>query len=106
VDAAIRNLGLEIRELGTSSILTAQGYRFYICGIDDRKLLPPLAAAYAVMFYLGSVTRYKPDVFDKILAGGLSWVVEEFIATYPLQFIYSLASELAEVDVVRPFAVS
>ncbi len=32
------------------------------------------------------------------------WVVEEFLATEPTQFIYTLASWLAGVEVVRPFA--
>jgi hypothetical protein len=43
-------------------------------------------------------------VFDKILSGGYAWVVGELLATYPLQFVYGLASELAGVDVVRPYA--
>jgi len=89
---------------GMSSILTANGYRMYFCSISRSNWLPPLAAGYAVLFYLGSVTRYKPYVFDKILGGGYSWIVEEFLATYPMQFIYCLASELAGVDVVRPYA--
>lgn len=104
VDAAIGRLMASLQSLHLSTILTAQGYRLYICTTEPRYWLPPLAAGYAALFYLGSVTRYKPDVFDKILSGGYSWVVGEFLATYPLQFIYGLASELAGVDVVRPYA--
>ena len=63
-----------------------------------------MAAIHAAMFYLGSVTRYKPEDFDKILSGGYSWIVEEFIATAPVQFLYILASQLAETVVVRPYA--
>ena len=72
--------------------------------LEPRQILPPLAAVYAALFYLGSITRYKPDVFDKIIAGGYSWVVGELLATQPLQFLYHLASELAGVDVVLPYA--
>ncbi len=104
VDRAIKTLSGKFRERGASSILTSTGYRFYFCTLPKRERLPQLAAAYAVMFYLGSVTRYKPDVFDKIVAGGYAWIVEEFLATQPTQFIYTLASELAGVDVVRPYA--
>jgi hypothetical protein len=43
-------------------------------------------------------------VFDKIVAGAYSWLVADFLATQPTQFTYTLASYLAGVDVVRPFA--
>ncbi len=92
VDGAIQTLAQHFREVGVSSILTSPGYRFYFCNIEPRHRLPRLAAGYAAFFYLGSITRYKPDVFDKILSGGYSWVVWELIATEPMQFLYTLAS--------------
>ncbi len=69
-------------------------------------MLPRLAASYAAFFYLGSITRYKPNDFDKVLEGGFSWVVNELLATEPFQVLYTLASELAGVDVVRPYATT
>lgn len=105
-DKAIAKLAAQLRATGISSIFTRQGYRFYISSIPKRLQLPPLAAGYAVMFYLGAVTRYKPDVFDKLIAGGYSWLVDEFLSTYPVQFLHTLASELAGVDVVQPYAVT
>ena len=104
VDRAINRLATSLREVGVWSILTPGGYRFYFCTLERRRVLPPLAAVYAAMFYLGSITRYKPYDFDRILRGGYSWVVEELITTMPHQFLYLLASELAGVDVVRPYA--
>jgi hypothetical protein len=106
VDGAIRILTGHFHELGVSSILTSRGYRFYFSNIEPRRMLPRLAASYAAFFYLGSITRYKPNDFDKVLEGGFSWVVNELIATEPFQFLYTLASELAGVDVVRPYATS
>jgi len=104
IDNALQKVAKQLRDLGASSILTSSGYRFYFVDIDPSKRLPPLAATYAAFFYLGSVTRYKPDVFDKILAGGYAWIVKELIATQPTQFLYILCSELAGVDVVPPYA--
>jgi hypothetical protein len=104
VDRAILQLADGFRDLGVASVLTQSGYRFYVPVLRSAARIPALAAGYAAIFYLGSVTRYKPDVFDKILAGGYSWLVEELLATYPTQFVYTLASELAGVDVVRPYA--
>jgi len=106
IDRAIRTLALSLRDTGISTILTSPGYRYYFCNIEPRLRLPRLAAGYAAFFYLGSITRYKPDVFDKILEGGYSWVVGELLAMEPIQFLYTLASELAGVDVVRPYATS
>jgi hypothetical protein len=106
VDRAIRSLAGHFRDVGISSILTARGYRFYFCNIEPRRMLPRLAASYAAFFYLGSITRYKPNDFDKVLEGGFSWVVNELLATEPFQFLYTLASELAGVDVVRPYATT
>lgn len=105
VDNALRELALQVRSVGVSSLLSVQGgYRYYLTSVSARTPLPHLAVSYAVMFYLGSVTRYQPDVFDKIIDGNYSWVVSEFLAACPRQFLYLLASEMAEVDVVRPYA--
>lgn len=90
--------------MGIWTILTPAGYRSYLCAIEPRRRVPPLAAPYAAMFYLGSITRYKPHDFDTIIRGGYSWVVGELINTQPTQFLYGLASWLAGVDVVKPYA--
>lgn len=103
IDAAIARLAATVRAIGTASILTRYGYRHYLSSIPPRLQLPDLAASYAVAFYFGSVVRYKPDVFVKIVSGGYAWVVQEFFASAPSQFLYGLASFLAGVDVIRPF---
>ena len=56
------------------------------------------------MFYLGSITRYRPYDFDRYLAGRSGHLLSEFLATQPNQFIYLLASELAGNQVVVPFS--
>jgi hypothetical protein len=103
IDPAIAKLAAKVRAIGTASILTRSGYRHYLSSIQPRQHLPDLAASYAVAFYFGSVVRYKPDAFAKIAAGGYAWVVQEFFASAPSQFLYGLASFLAGVDVIRPF---
>ena len=104
IDNAIGQLAVLVKRCGTAAILTAQGYRFYLVNTPPSAFVPYLAAMYGVIFYLGSITRYKPDVWDKIISGKESWIVEEFLASLPTQFLYGLASELAGVDVVRPYA--
>jgi len=104
LETGLRILAKKLREVGIASILTSRGYRFYITSLSPGKRIPHLAASYAAMFYLGSITRYKPYDFDKIISGAYRWLVEEFIAMEPMQFIYTLGSILAGVDVVRPYA--
>lgn len=106
IDGAIQTVAGHFRAVGLSTVLTGNGYRFYFCNVAPRHQLPRLAATYGAFFYLGSISRYKPDAFDSLVSGGFSWVVHELIATEPAQFVYTLASELAGVDVVRPFAAT
>ena len=93
-----------MRRIGISSILTADGYRHYAALATPARFVPQMAATYAVAFYLGSITRYKPQDFDKIVGSEYHWLVEEFLATAPTQFVYTIASWLADVEVVKPFA--
>jgi hypothetical protein len=46
----------------------------------------------------------SPRPSKNILSGGYSLIVEAFIATAPVQFLYIFASQLAEIVVVRPYA--
>lgn len=103
-DKAIRLLAERLGKLGVWSILTGVGYRYYLSTIRPIEKLPPLASVYAVMFYFGSITRYKPYDFDRIVSRKFSWLVNEFLRTQPTQFLYGLAGHVAGVDAVRPFA--
>jgi hypothetical protein len=104
LDNAIATLAASVRSIGISSLLTASGYRHYASLARPAEFIPELAATYAVAFYLGSITRYKPQDFDKIVGSRFRWLVEEFLATAPTQFVYTIASSLANVEVVKPFA--
>ena len=105
MDRGIARLAASIRRLGLATILTRQGYKLYLHQADDYEPMPQLAAIYALFFYLGSITRYHPHLFDRIFDGGYAWLVGEFVSTCPKQFVFTLASELAEVDVVMPGAL-
>ena len=98
------DLSKALARAGIWSVLTANGYRHYLGAVPQRYRLPQLATIYAVMFYLGSVTRYRPYDYETILGGRYAWLVEEFLATQPTQFLYLLASHLTGVDVVQPMA--
>lgn len=81
-------------------------YYLYVCPPADRpSLLPQIASIYALMFYLGSVTRYRPNVFRSLLDEEYGPRIEEFLSAQPLQYIYLMASEFARRDITRPSIV-
>lgn len=104
IDSAISKIAKKIRRCGVWSIITPSGYRYYLNNSKGRTIIPQLCAMYAIMFYLGSITRYRPDEFDTIFKGH-SWLISDFIDTAPEQFIYLLASIIAETEVVVPHAL-
>lgn len=78
------------------------GYRFWVSTLPKTKRLSQLAAGYQAMFYFGSVTRYRPDDFHKLADGKHGWMVQEFINTQPLQFIYFLGSGMIGTELAAP----
>ena len=81
-------------------------YYFYLCApTAQSSLLPQLASIYALTFYLGSVTRYRPTVFRNLLKEGYGPRISEFILGQPAQFVYLMASEFAKRDVTQPAIV-
>ena len=49
---------------------------------------------YYLMFFFGSITRYHPYLFEKVLSEKEIWLVNEFLKTQPLQFILLLTSKV------------
>lgn len=88
------------------SLLGPGGYRFFIGSIPPDKRLAQVASNYQAMFYFGSITRYRPDDFLKLVDGKHGWLVQEFINTQPLQFIYLLGSGLLKTEMVVPEAAT
>ncbi len=76
-------------------------YYIYLVPPEEPRL-HPLCSAYLLMFYLGSVTRYRPQDFSRIQKSKFNAQIENFLDTYPKQFFYLLASEFAKRDVCWP----
>jgi hypothetical protein len=62
---------------------------------------PQLLSVYALMFYFGSVTRYRPNLFRSILNDKHGAQVEEFLSNQTSQFLYLLASEFQEQEAAQ-----
>ncbi|NQU75964.1 MAG: hypothetical protein HQ546_06615 [Planctomycetes bacterium] len=84
------------------SELRPGGYRFWFSSIPKARRRAQLASGYEAMFYFGSVSRYRPEDFQKLTASKHGWMIQEFINTQPLQFIYFLGSDLMGAEMVVP----
>ncbi|MEQ9453379.1 MAG: YaaC family protein [Phycisphaeraceae bacterium] len=78
------------------------GYRFWLSSISHAKRLAQLASAYQVMFYLGSMTRYRPHDFQKLADGKHGWMIHEFLSTQPIQFVYFCGSDIINAEMAPP----
>ncbi len=63
--------------------------------------MPQLCSIYAVMYYLGSITRYRPQDFHKLLIGSYGAQIHTILSEQPTQFIYLMTSEFAKQEVTK-----
>lgn len=77
-------------------------YAYLAPAAEQGEVLPQLLSIYAITYYLGSVTRYRPQLFDTLLADAFGPRIEEFVSAQPMQFIYLVASEFAEQEITKP----
>ena len=59
------------------------------CPIRTPKLTPmnEMLAIYIVMFFLGSLVRYRPDLLEAMLSTKDAWIIERFTKSAPLTFL-------------------
>lgn len=81
-------------------------YYLYLCPASDRQsIVSQIASIYALTFYLGSVTRYRPNAYQSLLDGPYGPRISEFVSGQPAQFVYLMASEFSRRDITRPSIV-
>jgi len=89
-----------------TSVPPYRRYYVYLAPIKEHpQVLPQLMSIYAITFYLGSITRYRPHQFDSLIRSPIGPRIEEFITGQPQQFLYLMASEFARQDVTKPSVV-
>ncbi len=69
---------------------------------DSNQVLPQLLSIYALSYYLGSITRYRPHHLPTITDTVFGPRVQDFITGQPQQFLYLMASEFAKREVTKP----
>jgi len=84
------------------SVSPYRAYYVYLCPKGERRsVLPQLASMYAVMFFLGSVTRYRPEQFENILDSPYGAQIENMLHEIPGQFLFLMASEFLNREVAK-----
>lgn len=91
-------------------IITAgpeDGYRRYYLHLTPpaEARQPQIASMWMLIFFFGSVVRYRPDAFALIGRGRYGAWVNDFVAAQPEQLLFMLASEVRRREVARPAIV-
>jgi hypothetical protein len=72
---------------------------------EQASRLPQVLSIYLLMFFLGSITRYNPQYFGKLIDSEYGSFFSTFISESPLQFLYLMASEILGREVSKPAIV-
>ncbi len=80
-------LSQHLRNKGIWYFVNNDGYTLYISNSSINRY-PPEIIIYNTMFFLGSITRYHPYMFDQIFSDKEQWLMSEFLTTQPKQFLY------------------
>jgi hypothetical protein len=95
-----------VRQHLWATVASASPYRRYYLYLgplnEQAARVPQLASIYALSFYFGSLTRYRPNEFQSLLNGIIGPRVEDFVSGQPPQFMYLMASEFARRDITKP----
>lgn len=96
-----------VRPLLWQSVTLTEPYRRYYLYLSPPNVVrvPEWFSIYAILFWLGSLTRYQPVELLSLLDGNYGAFFREFLATQPSQLLYMLTSEFKRQDVARPAVV-
>lgn len=93
------------RPLIWTTVMKIPPYRknyLYLCPPGEiPNLTNQLLSIYACFYYFGSVTRYRPHLFEQILKGKNGSHIQEIVSNIPQQFLYLIASEFAGREIAH-----
>lgn len=92
----------EIKSLGVHVMLTRQGYKYYLDLQKDK--FTPIIYRFILMFYVGSVARYRPSLNEEILEGQYKAIISEIMKSSPKQFLYHITGLITKKICAIPMA--
>ncbi|MEJ6534683.1 YaaC family protein [Pseudoalteromonas lipolytica] len=96
-------LSKQIRDNGIWYFIGNSGYTMYLSKCPDNRYSQE-SIIYMMMFYLGSITRYHPYMFDQIFSDKEQWLMSEFLSTQPKQFLYLATANTLGQSVLKAYA--
>ncbi len=96
------NLSTLLRSKGVWYYIGNTGYTYYISTNSLCRYQPEIII-YNTMFYLGSITRYNPHLFDKMFSDKEQWMVSEFLTTQPKQFLYLASAKTLGQNILKAY---
>ena len=70
---------------------------YYLSVVNNT--LPQLAADFAAMFILSSLSRYKPEDYYKLISSKYGWVIHEYLSRQPNQYLHLAASGILRTEI-------
>lgn len=92
-----------LRSKGMWYFISNDGYTLYISKHPSNRYSPE-TIIYNSMFFLGSITRYHPYMFERIFSDKDQWLVSEFLTTQPKQFLYLLTAKILGQNVLKAYS--
>ncbi len=104
VSAAAARIVAALRPVTSRTMSRSPPFRQYYVFESDSgaRRLPDLVTCYAIMFYLGSLSRYSPKKFAELMKGAEGLFAGEFLAAAPANMLYEFASEFSGQEVAEP----
>lgn len=96
-------LSQQIRDKGIWYFIGNNGLTLYLSKHPDNRYSQE-SIIYLIMFYLGSITRYHPYMFDDLFSQQEQWLISEFLTTQPKQFLYLATSRVLGHNILKAYA--
>lgn len=96
-------LSRQVMNKGIWYYIGNNGYTMYLSTAATNRY-PTEMVIYWTMFYLGSITRYRPNLFDEIFSDMEQWLMSEFLATQPKQFLYLSTAKMLGQKVLKAYS--
>jgi hypothetical protein len=95
-------LAQQARSVLHRSMRVSEPFRVYYVYVPPKRFKAhhQMEARYALIYYLGSVTRYHPADFDAMMSSEFGPFLSEFLASEPGQFLFEMASLFAGREIV------
>lgn len=96
-------LSNHLRTKGIWYFINDKGYTMYLSRHATNRHSTE-TIIYNTMFFLGSITRYHPYMFDRIFSDKEQWLMSEFLTTQPKQFLYLTTAKILGQNVMKAYS--